>query len=264
MELQPDQIRLDCAALHLARDAYPLLNIKHYLSRLDALAHEVALHRPGPTAAERQAALRAVLVEKREIAGNVDSFYDPQNSYLNRVLDTGRGVPTSLAIVWVEVGRRLRWPVAGVNFPGRFLVRVDDPLRFVIVDPFDGGRILGTDDCREMLDCQFEGEVQYSSSFLDPADSRTILTVLLNGLKSVYFENADWGLLATVLRRLAAVEPDNGRHLKDLAAVHCRRGDVRSAYAHLAAYLEHSPNADDHAAVRYNLARLQAAMMAWN
>ena len=97
--------------------------------------------RPGLTAILRYQAMRDVLVNEHNFHGNQDDYYDPQNSYLNRVLDRRLGAPVSLATIWVEVARRLKWPVHGVALPGHFLVRFDDPERFVLADPFAEGTI---------------------------------------------------------------------------------------------------------------------------
>ena len=147
MTLEDEQIRLDCAALHLARDAYPDLDLRIWLDRLDELAAEVSELRPGLSAPLRYRAMREILVERHSFRGNVTEYDDPQNSYLNRVLERRLGLPITLAVIWIEVGRRLKWPVAGVGLPGHFLVRFDDPDRFVMVDVFNEGRSLALEDC---------------------------------------------------------------------------------------------------------------------
>ncbi len=264
MELEDEQIRLDCAALHVARDIYPDLSLTRHLEQLDELAAAVADTRPGLSAPGRYQALQQVLVGEHRFVGNSRNFFDPDNSYLNRVLTRHVGIPISLAIVWIEVGRRLKWPVTGVAFPGHFLVRIDDPERFVLVDAFHGGQTLSLRDCRAVLHEQFGDEVPFSEDLLEPADTRTILARLLNNLRSIYLLRHHWERLMPVLQRLSAVEPENGRHLQELAALHHKQGDVPGAYAHLAVYLERQPNAPDRAQVRYNLQRLEAAMLAWN
>lgn len=233
-ELPTEDIRLDCAALHFARDVYPDLNILTYLSRIDALAEEVRDCRPGIAANLRFEAMREVIVERHGYAGNADDYYEPDNSYLNRVLERKLGIPISLCILWIEVGRRLNWPVSGVSFPGRFLVRFDDPDRFVLADPFSDGRPLSLDDCQQLLDEQFEGKMKFAPALLDPVDSRTILVRALNNLRSIYLVHHDWARLEDVLARLAAIDRSDGRHRLELATIRYRRGDVRRARLDLA------------------------------
>lgn len=264
MEMDTVDIRLDCAALHLARDAYPNLAIATYLSRLDAIARDVAGMRPGLSATLRYEAMRQVLVGNHQLRGNADDYYDPDNSYLNRVLDRRLGIPISLSIIWLEVARRLKWPVAGLGLPGHFIIRFDDDERFVLVDPFRDGRTLAIDDCRRILDHYFDGKVPFSPAFLQPVDVRFILARVLNNLRNIYTVNRDWTRLAAVLRRLAAVEPGNVRHLHELAGLFYQQGDLCTAHAELAVYLQRQPNADDQYRVREKLAHLEAVIASLN
>lgn len=264
MELEPRDIRLDCAALHLARDAYPGLNVDRYLKQLDLLADAVAALRPGLAANLRYKALHQVLVTERGLTGNRRSYYDPRNCYLNRVLDTNRGIPITLSTVWIEVARRLKWPVAGVALPGHFIVRIDDPERYILVDPFNDGQTLTIADCRQLVRLRFGDELAFRRSYLKPIDSRGILARLLRNLRNVYLANNDLPRAANILRRMAAIEPTNGRHLQDLAAICCRQGDVRNACAHLQLYLHRLPNGRDSDHVRDNLKLLRAALVALN
>ncbi len=264
MELRTEQIRLDCAALHLARDAYPGLNVQRYLDRLDALAAEAAALRPGLEATGRYEALRQVLVDQHGLKGNQRDYYHPDNSYLNRVLDSRRGIPLSLSIVWLEVARRLKWPAGGVALPGRFIVRFDDPERFVLADPFHGGRTLSLSDCRNLIEQGFDGKVPFTTDYLKPVSTRSILLRLLNGLRNIFLTVNDWPRIAEILQRMVAVDPTNGRYMQELAAVCCRRGDVRGACTHLKRYLHRLPHGRDSKLVRHNLRQLQAALLALN
>ncbi|MFH1747200.1 MAG: transglutaminase-like domain-containing protein [Planctomycetota bacterium] len=264
MELNGRYIRLDCAALHLSHDLDPWIDVNAYLRQLDDLAQQVSACRPGLTATLRYQAMREVLVEQNEFTGDPQDSYNPVNSYLHRVLDQRVGVAIPLAIIWIETARRLKWPVRGVALPGQFLVRFDDPERFVLADPFDDGRTLSIDDCRQSLHEHFDGEIQFSSAFLEPIGTRAILSRMLNTLRRIYLASRDWSTLATVLRRLLAVEPRNGKHLKDLAAVFARVGNMRGAYALLKLYLKSRPNVDDEDLIRTSLARLEAAIVALN
>jgi regulator of sirC expression with transglutaminase-like and TPR domain len=264
MELKTSQIRLDCAALHLARDVYPALNITRYLSALDTMADEVAALRAGLAANLRYEAMHEVLVESHNLTGNPRDYYDPENSYLNRVLDARLGIPISLSIVWIEVARRLKWPVSGVALPGHFIVRFDDPDRFVLANPFHDGSSLSIDDCQLLVKEGFHGKLPFTTEYLKPVDTRGILLRMLRNLRNIYLARNDLTRVADILRRMAAVEPQNGRHLQDLAAVCTRQGDVRGAAAHLEVYLRRLPNGRDSQLVRHNLKQLRAALLARN
>jgi regulator of sirC expression with transglutaminase-like and TPR domain len=264
MELGTEQIRLDCAALHLARDAHPGINLRRYLEKLDAMADAAAALRAGLAANLRYEALRKVLVEYYGLTGVRQDYYHPDNSYLNCVLDSGAGSPISLSIVWIEVARRLKWPVSGVALPGHFIVRFDDPERFVLADPFNDGESLSLDDCQDLVERAFDGKIPFSIEYLKPVDTRGVLLRLLKNLRNIYLTSNDLPRVAGILRRMAAVEPGNGQHLQDLAAVCCRQGDVRGACAHLELYLRRSPRAHDSKLVRHNLRQLHAALLALN
>lgn len=264
MELDTPNIRLDCAALHLAHDVYPELPVTRYIRVLDRIAEQVADRRPGLFATTRFQAMRQVIVEQHGITGNVDDYYDPENSYLNRVLDRGLGIPVSLAVVWIEVGRRLKWPVSGVGLPGRFLVRFDDPEQYVLVDPFDGGTTLDLDDCRSLVEDAFQGKIGFNPRHLEPVDTRAVLTRLLNTLRCIYLAYNNLDRLEAVLRRLIALQPHVGSHIQELAGLYTRRGDVRVAYGCLAAFLERIPESTDAPVVRGSMGRLEAALVARN
>jgi regulator of sirC expression with transglutaminase-like and TPR domain len=264
MELAPEHVKLDCAALHIARDAYPYVNVPAHLQQLDELADEVAARRPGLDATQRYEALRDVLVHEHEFFGNQRDYFDPDNSYLNRVLERRLGIPLSLSVIWLEVARRLKWPVAGVGFPGHFLVRFDDPERLVLADPFSGGRSLSLDDCRKLAREHLGPDANLRPEHLAPLDTRGILVRALQNLRGIYLSTTNWPRLAQVLCRLIAIEPDNGHHLCELAALHARLGDMRRAYAHLAVYLERLPDGDQSKLVRDSMTRLEAAISALN
>lgn len=264
MELETSQIQLDCAALHLARDAYPSISVPRYLNVIDSLARQVGTLRPGLAANLRYEAMQTVLVQYHRLTGSDETYYHPDNVYLNRVLDTGRGLPISLSIVWLSVARRLNWPVFGVALPGHFIVRFEDAERFILVDPFNDGCTLSIADCRKLVHRGFEGKLPFSENHLRAVDARAVLLRLLKTLRNIYLTRNELPPLVRVLRHMTALEPANGRYLQDLAAACCRQGDVRAAAAHLELYLHRLPNADDSHVVRTNLRQLRAALVARN
>jgi regulator of sirC expression with transglutaminase-like and TPR domain len=264
MELEPHQIRLDCAALHVARDIFPGLNVSRYLRTLDLLAEDIADHRPGLSANLRYEAMRSVLVDQYGLTGNRERYYDAENCYLNRVLDRGTGIPISLSIVWIEIARRLKWPVSGVALPGHFIIRFDDADRYVLVDPFHDGQPLSIDDCKGLVKRRFGSRFAFQRRFLKPVRSRGILGRLLRNLRNVYLMDDDHDRLVYVLERMTAIEPRNSRHHRDLAAAYCRRGDVRTACAYLEGFLRHKPRGEESRQVRDSLRQLRAALVAMN
>lgn len=264
MELGLDAIRLDCAALHLCRDVYPEMNLRRHLDHLDCLAEEVGQTKPGLAAPLRYQAMREVLVERHGFTGNREDYYDPRNCYLTQVLDSRRGVPITLSSVWIEVARRLKWPVLGMAFPGHFLIRFDDPDRFIIVDPFQDGRTLSIENCETILKQHFDDKVKFSPGLLAPTDTRTIIARILNNLRSIYLGSSNWARLDDVLERLTALDPTNGQYRGELAALRFRRGDMRGAYNHLSSYVAAQPDADDAPIVRATLNHIEASIASQN
>jgi regulator of sirC expression with transglutaminase-like and TPR domain len=180
------------------------------------------------------------------------------------VLDTGYGIPVSLSTVWIEVARRLKWPVYGVSLPGHFIVRFDDPERTVLVSPFDDGCTLSIADCHMLIKSTLGDDIESIQAWLRPVDNQAILMRTLTNLRYIYLSRDDLPRAANTLRRMAAIEPGNGQHLQDLAAVCARLGDMRGAYAHLQLYLHRVPNGDDSHIVQRNLQQLHAALTARN
>lgn len=265
MELDSEYIRLDCAALHLARDAFPGMHMNSSLRALDALATRVAQARPGITATSRYQALRSVLVDDLHFrTAPLSRRSDMNNLFLNTALQHRRGVPTVLAIIWIEVGRRLKWHIAAVGFPNQLLVRIDDEQQLVLADPGQQGRSMSIDDCRVLFEGRSDDSGEFDPDLLAPLTAREVLLRLLTEMRLAFIRSQDWPRLECTLQRLAALDPPGGEHLQELAALRCRRGDLRGAYAHLSAYLQRHAQAPDRQLVASSLRKLGAALVAQN
>lgn len=258
VQLEERDIRLDCAALQLARDAYPHVDVIGYCQQLDEIARTVADVRPGLSAPLRYEALRDVLVGHYDFRGNRDDYYSPDNSYLNRVVDSRRGLPITLSLIWIEVARRLKWPVGGVGLPGHFVLRLDDPERFIIADPFHEGRSLSLEDCQQVVKKQSEGKSKFSQELLKAIGTRAILARLLNNLRNVYQQNGNLLRLREVLQHCYALDPSDATMLFELALVHQRLGDFDRARFLLAGC--QSGVDDESAAMVVRNAQLRLAM----
>lgn len=229
VQLDETDIRLDCAALQLARDAYPHLDVVGYCQQLDDIARTVADVRPGLSAPLRYEAMHEVLVGHYGFRGNRENYYSPDNSYLNRVVDARRGLPITLSLLWIEVARRLKWPVGGIGLPGHFVLRLDDPERFIVADPYHDGRSLSLDDCQQIVKRHSEGKAVFSNDLLKPIGTRAILARVLNNLRTVYQANGNLLRLRDVVQRCYALAPDDTALLFELALIHQRLGDYDRA-----------------------------------
>ncbi|MBI3759954.1 MAG: hypothetical protein HY269_09415 [Deltaproteobacteria bacterium] len=229
VQLEDDDIRLDCAALQIARDAYPHRDLIGYCQQLDEVARTVADVRPGLSAPLRYEAMHEVLVGHYGFRGNRENYYTPDNSYLNRVLDEKLGLPITLSLVWIEVARRLKWPVGGVGLPGHFVLRLDDPERFIVADPYHDGRSLSLDDCQQIVKRHSEGKAVFSNELLKPIGTRAILARVLNNLRTIYQSDGNLLRLRDVVQRCFALDPENTGLLYELALIYLRLGDFDQA-----------------------------------
>lgn len=187
---------LDEVALCIAAHAVPDLDIGAHLARLDDLAERC----PAPTLD----ALVTHLFRIEGFAGNSDDYYDPRNSLLHEVLERRLGIPITLSVVALEVGRRIGVPLSGIGLPGHFLLRDKvDPT--VFVDPFHGGRLLDETGCRRLHRTMVGGGAAWDPEFLDPVSRRSIVLRMLGNLKAIYLRRADVAALAWVLKLRGAV-----------------------------------------------------------
>lgn len=259
------RIELASACLQIAEDAYPGLDVDGYVGEIERLAKRLRARLAPDTAVEdRVIALNEFLFDDLGFSGNVDDYYDPRNSYLNEVLDRRTGIPITLAVLYMEIGRRIDLPLEGVSFPGHFLVRL--PLRggTLVLDPFSGGVPQSEAELRERLKRVIPrdaaGGVPVAElpldQFLEPASNRQILARVLRNLKGVYREKDDPGRLLEVLNRMIIVAPDSAAELRDRGLIYQRLECWRPALKDLTDYLEREPDAADSDEVRAKMVEL--------
>ncbi|HVF14776.1 MAG TPA: transglutaminase-like domain-containing protein [Acidimicrobiales bacterium] len=177
-----DELPLDEAALLIAAHAYPDLDIDRQLARLD----ELAAGCPEPTLE----GWREHLFVDLGFTGATESYYDARNSFLNDVVDSRRGLPITLSLLGIEVGRRLGVRFEGIGLPGHFLLRyADQPDTFV--DPFHGGVLLDRLGCVQRFNAVYPPTVPFLSSYLEPVGPRTVLSRVLQNLKGIYTRQGD-------------------------------------------------------------------------
>jgi regulator of sirC expression with transglutaminase-like and TPR domain len=242
-----DCIDLGAAALQLARIEHPELPTGAYLERLDSLAMRVASRlRPNPSARETIATLSRVLFDEEGLRGNRDDYYDPRNSFLNDVLDRKLGIPITLSVIYMEVARRVGFPMAGTGMPGHFLLKHYDVLSGeIIVDAFNRGRVLTVGDCQARIKEIYRDELKFQREFLQPVTHREILTRMLNNLRQIYFTKRDFRKGLMVLDLLLAIPPRSPEMLRERALVRLNLDQYVGAARDLAIYLKLQPDAPD-------------------
>lgn len=201
---------LDELAFLIAAHAHPALDLDAELARLDELAARVN----DPTLD----GLRRLLFRDLGFAGNEDDYYDPRNSYLDDVLDRRIGIPISLAVLMLEVGRRVGVPLSGVSMPGHFLVR-DKVDPEVFVDPFARGLVLDRRGCQLRFHGVHGVDASFDPAFLEPVGKRAIVDRMLANLDGVAVRSGDLGMLSWVLRLRASIPGTDEEIPRRLAAV---------------------------------------------
>jgi len=245
-----DGFALDRAALLIAAEEYPDLPIDCYVVELDVLARRIRerLHADaGPHEVLRR--MRQVLVVEEGFSGNCDQYYDPRNSFLNDVLDRRVGIPIALSTVYLEIARRIGFPLEGVGFPGHFLVKYSHHGDDIVVDPFHDGSILTTDDLERRLDEMFGGRIRHEAKLLTPVSSRRLLFRMLGNLKSIYLRNEDSRRALAAVERMLILEPSEVGEHRDRGLLLKQLGRPIEALQSLSRYRALAPEATDHTTI---------------
>ena len=169
-----------------------------------------------------------------------NDYYNPDNSCLNRVLETKRGIPITLSVIYIEIARRLSKQVSGVGLPGHFIVRYDDPEYSALIDPFHGGAILDKAQCCELAQVE-----SLDHGMLDPVDRRHIAMRMINNLRGIYLGRREPAKALQVLDLLIEAVPESADEHKQRAVALLQQHRMREALGAFKRYLELSPEAPD-------------------
>jgi regulator of sirC expression with transglutaminase-like and TPR domain len=260
-----ERIELARACLLIAEDAYPGLDIERYTTELERLALQLRDRLPRAAGAEEKIlALNQFLFGDLGYTGNADDYYDPRNSYLNEVIDRRTGIPITLSVLYMELGRRIGLPLEGISFPGHFLVRLRLRGGMLVLDPFAGGEPQSEDELRQRLERVIPRDATGGipvrelplEQFLEPASNRQILARILRNLKSIYRQAEMPERMLDVLNRALVVTPDSSSDLRDRGIVYERLQAYRAALRDLTDYVAREPDADDLDEIRARLIEL--------
>ncbi|MDO9131822.1 SirB1 family protein [Hydrogenophaga sp.] len=263
---EEDAFPLFEAAASIAQDEYPDLDIQQVLGDVDQMLSRVKRRcnaDAGPL--QRLRTLNQFFFRDMGFGGNVNNYYDPDNSYINAVLRTRRGIPISLAVLWLELAQGMDLKARGVNFPGHFMVKVNLPNGQVVIDPFTG-QSLSREDLSERLEPykrrnglvdDFDVPV---GLYLQAATPRDIVARLLRNLKEIHRTQEDWLRLIAVQDRLLILLPDAWSEYRDRGLAWAEMGDVRLAVNDLEIYVEHSDDTLDREAIAQRVQELRRAI----
>jgi regulator of sirC expression with transglutaminase-like and TPR domain len=243
---RPDaEVDVARAALLVACEEYPQLDVEAWLGRLDEMGAAFRARRGGAGFERAVHVLNRYLFEEEGFRGNDEEYYDPRNSFLNDVLERRTGIPITLSLVYIEVARRGGLRVDGVGLPGHFIVRAEEEGGQILVDPYYRGRILTSQDCQKRLDAIFGGKLRLEPQMLAPASGRQILARILNNLKAIYVKAEDHARALFAVELLLRLNPDSAEDLRDRGLLHSALGCYSLAARDLEAYLSAVPGAPE-------------------
>lgn len=258
-----DQFNLAEASFMLAQDVYPGIDIPAYLGQLDDIAVAIRRRIAGDAFSEQKViALNYYLFNEMRFSGNVDDYYDPRNSYLNEVMERRIGIPISLSILYLEVGKRLGLNLKGISFPGHFLVKLAVKRGQLVLDPFIGGEAQSEADLRARLAQVLpsgKAEKAQLDQYLEPATPRQIIARVLRNLKNIYMQTGKLEQALAVMQRMLLVMPESAEELRDRGLVYHRLECFRPALSDLQNYLRRKPEAPDVAEIHGKIVELKQA-----
>ena len=239
------------AAVSLSQDDYPEVDVQTVLGEVDQLLARIQRRLPqdaGPL--QKLRILNQFFFKDLGFGGNVNDYYDPDNSFISVLLRTRRGIPISLAVLWMELAQGLGLSVRGIGFPGHFMVKVNLPMGQAVIDPTTG-KSLSREDLSELLEPfrRRNGLLDESEAplglYLQTAPHRDIIARMLRNLKDIYTTQRDWPRLLAVQERLIVLLPESWSEFRDRGLAHAELGHSEQAVADLECYLVHADDVVD-------------------
>lgn len=241
-----DAIDLVDAALLVARTAFPDLSPARYTALLDQWADRLKKRvEPSASAGEILSALNRILFDEERLRGNEKDYFDPQNSFLNRVLDRRLGIPITLSLVYCEVGCRAGFPVHGIALPGHFIAGLFHASGLLFIDPFNQGAVLTESECWQMIEARYKQGMPLMQQWMSPAGKKSILMRLLRNLKAIYRNHSRELQAFEMIQWILAVDPLAPTELRERGLLYETMGNDTFAVRDLQRYLEVNPGAED-------------------
>ena len=254
------------AALVIAQDAHPAMDLSAPQLAMDKFANTMKqrIHADASQIKKLQL-LNHFFFQELGFAGNVNNYYDPDNSYLHCVINTRRGIPISLAIVYMELAHQIGLPVSGISFPGHFLMKLTVASGDIVIDPLTGASL-----SHEQLEERLEPYLRTSPSqgrekkislhaYLQNAHPHEILARLLRNLKIIFTQAQQWERLLKLQQRLLILLPNDPIELRDRGAAYAHLDCPQAALDDIENYLTQRPHAQDANALRAQAHELRKA-----
>ena len=252
-QLENDQIDLAKGALLIAKDAYADLDIEMYLQRLNQMAEELQSQIGNAADTSDQINhLNRYLFEVQGFAGSSqEHYYDARNSYLNEVLERKTGIPITLSIVYMEIGKRIGLPLVGVGFPGHFIVKHRD--LEAVIDPFERGQILSDEDLSERLTRIFRESMPIHPRFLQAVTNKEILARMLRNLRQIHFRKEEHEKAVNVGEQITWLAPQSAQDYRDLGYLYYQVNAYGKSLAAFNTYLRLSDDPPDREEISRNI-----------
>lgn len=252
-QLESDQIDLAKGALLIAKDAYADLDIEVYLQQLNQMAEELQsqMGREADTS-EQINHLNHYLFEAQGFAGSSqENYYDVRNSYLNEVLERKVGIPITLSVVYMEIGKRIGLPLVGVGFPGHFMVKHRD--LEIVIDPFEKGQILSDENLSDRLVQIFRESVPMHPRFLQAVTNKEILARMLRNLRQIHFRTEEYEKAVKTAERITWLASQSAQDYRDLGYLYYQVNAYAKSLASFNAYLRLSEDPPDREEISRNI-----------
>ncbi|MBE9043650.1 transglutaminase family protein [Pleurocapsales cyanobacterium LEGE 10410] len=244
---RPDkEIDLATASLYFSQAEYPDLDVREYLNILDAIASEIEPQLPAELYPLKVIkTINYHLFDRLGFQGNQEDYYEPENSFLNRVIDYKTGIPITLSVVYLAIAQRLNFPMVGIGMPGHFLIRPEFEEAGIFVDPFNRGEILFQQDCQEKLQEIYQQQIELKPKLLAPVSNKQILARMLNNLKFIYLHRRELDKALGTMSGIIKIFPENAMEIRDRGLLYYQSKRWREAIVDLEYFLKIAPHSED-------------------
>lgn len=244
---RPDEkIDLAKASLYFAQAEYPNLDVQKYLNVLDAIASEIKLQLPAELYPLKVIkTINYHLFDCLGFQGDQQNYYDPDNSFLNQVIERKTGIPITLSVVYLAIAQRIDFPMVGVGMPGHFLIRPEFEGAEIFIDSFNRGEILFKQDCQEKLTEIYQQQIELEPSLLAPVSNKQILVRMLNNLKLIYLHRRELDKALANMSAIIKLFPENAVEIRDRGLLYYQIRRWREAVVDLEYFLEIAPQSED-------------------
>lgn len=260
-----NDVELDRAALLIAAEEYPHLDVEKYLDQIVAFA-ELAGARDDIQAdpLTRLMRLSDLLFDELGFHGNVENYFDARNSFLNDVIDRRTGIPITLSVLFIEIARRIGLKLFGVGMPGHFIVKFVGDGYEILIDPFNGGRLLSEEKCCEMIEELYDSQMKFHPAFLYAVTKKQLLARMLQNLKGIYARSGDHYKTLGTIERAMMIDPEAANEIRDRGLVYSDMERYAAALADLEEYLKRAPQAADAKEIKERFKQLRQKLAQLN